>query len=266
MRILLIGGAGAVGSALAARLRAHHDVTVGDLASGGASTERLHLDATDPAAVRAALARADAAVHLAAVVPRGSAARDARMIDAALRVNVSSVVHTLHAARETGVGHVVHASTLSVFRDYGRVRIERGAVPDAHEPYGLTKRLAETACRAIAGDDLRVTSLRLAFPTTDALWPAWRSPGAGEATAPRVPALDDGTCFGALHPDDLADAVEAALHRDGAPYAAVAVTGDTQGVSIDDDTATNVLGWKAVHREPWLVTAPGHAVRTDRRS
>jgi hypothetical protein len=65
--------------------------------------------------------------------------------------------------------------------------------------------------------------------------------------------------------DDVARAIEATLRRGGAPYVAVTVTGDTQGVSIDDDTARRVLEWRPVHCEPWLETATGHGRATGRR-
>lgn len=265
MRALLLGGAGVVGSMLADAWRHRHEVAVADLpkalerwSRSDAGLERRPIDVTDPEQVRHAVEGMDAVVHLAAVVPRdasgaaGEAGQDPRVIDASLRVNVASVVHALRSAREAGVGRFVHISSLSVFRDFGRLPIARGAEPDADAPYGLGKRLAETACRALAGEDLRVTSLRLAFPTTAELWPAWRSPGADASTPARVPELADGTRFGALHPDDLVRALDAALERPGPPFAALAVTGDTRGVSIDDDLAERLLRWRPERREPWL--------------
>ncbi|MEV0727692.1 NAD(P)-dependent oxidoreductase [Polymorphospora sp. NPDC050346] len=250
MRILLIGGAGAVGTALTAAWRDRHELTVADLRPPRTTGIRpVTLDATDAEALRAAVPGHDAVVHLAAVVPRGAAATDPRVVDLALRVNVGSVVQSLYAAHAAGVPRFVHVSSLSVFRDYGRRRITRDDRPDSTQPYGLGKRLAETACAAVADERLTVTSLRLGHPTTAALWPLWKSPAA-TPTDPAVRlALDGGPAFAALHPDDLAEATERTLHRGGPPYAAIAVTGDAGGTTIDDDSARSLLDWWPLPRD-----------------
>ena len=120
--------------------------------------------------------------------------------------------------------------------------------------YGLTKRLAEQALRlAVEGPaptaaegPLLVTSLRLAYPTTAEAWPRWVTPLSEEQGEPVLRTLEDGTALSALHPEDLAAAVMAALCRErGESYEAIAVTAAAH--SIADDSAQRLLGWHPRH-------------------
>lgn len=243
MRILMIGGGGVVGQALLPYLSPHHRLTVLDrrpLDTTLAAT--IVGDATDLTALRAAMRGMDAVLDLAAVVPRGEEEHDDRRVLAAFEVNVAATYLALRAAVECEVPRFVHISTMSVYRDYGRIPIDASLEPDSTKPYGQSKRLAEQLCAAADKDSaLTVTSLRLAVPTTDELWPNWRSPGAPHSE-PVLPALDDGTPYSSLAPADLARAVEAALTRD-APYAAFAVTGDVDAVTLYNDPTPETLGW-----------------------
>ncbi|SEE99103.1 NAD-dependent epimerase/dehydratase family protein [Ruania alba] len=241
MRILLIGGGGVVGTALAMRMRDRHEVTILDVRHvtlPGVSS--VVGDANEHESLEDLVPAADAVVHLAAIVPRGAEA--ARQIDAAVRLNVGSVIQALTLSVRERVPSFVHISSLSVFQEFGRHPIRAGAVPDAIAPYGLSKRLAEQACAALAAEPTTVTSLRLAFPAQAGDWPRWRSPSAPEVSGPRTLRLADRTPYPALHPDDLTDAVERTLTRRG-EYAAIALAADPR--TIDDDTALRLLGWSA---------------------
>lgn len=240
MRVVLIGGAGMVGRMLRTHLVARHDLVVLDPAAAGSpGVTHLAADLTDERAMDV-LAGADAVVHLASVVPRADEATDPVRVTAAFAVNVGSVYLGLTAAQRHGLTVFVHISTMSVHAGYGRVPVDPAAPPDATEPYGLSKRLAENTCQALAGRHPRpsVCSLRLAYPTPDDDWPAWRRPGTGTLDRPR---LADGTPFAALSAADLTAAVEAALHYRGG-YRAFAIVGDRRTLDGDDDTA-GVLGW-----------------------
>lgn len=241
MRILLIGGGGVVGTALAARMRDRHEVTILDVRRATlAGVHSVVGDANEYDTLAAHIPAADAVVHLAAIVPRGE--ERARQIDAAVRLNVGSVIAALTMSLREGVQSFVHISSLSVFSDFGRHPIDAGAVPDADAPYGLSKRLAEQACAALAAEPTTVTSLRLAFPAQEQDWPRWRSPSAPEASGARTLRLADHTPYPALHPDDLTDAVERTLRRRG-EYAAIALAADPR--TIEDDAAERLLGWSA---------------------
>lgn len=240
VRVVVIGGAGMVGRLLCAELAGRHDLVVLDPASQAPpEAEHVAADLTD-ARAPAVIAGADAVVHLAAVVPRTGVADPAR-VTAAFAVNVGSVHLALTLAQRHELVAFVHVSTMSVHADHGRVPVDPAAPPDAVEPYGLSKRLAEEVCRTLAARAPRpsVCSLRLAYPTPDADWPAWRRPDTGELARPT---LADGTPTAALAATDLAAAVEAGLRYRGG-YRAFPVVGDPGTVTGDTDDTADVLGW-----------------------
>ncbi|MEU6717962.1 NAD(P)-dependent oxidoreductase [Nonomuraea sp. NPDC046802] len=247
MRVLLIGGGGQVGHTVTPHLlAAGHAVRVLDRASprpavaGRRLAEFVQGDATDTAALDRACAGVEAVVHLAAVVPRGPEAGDAGRIAAAYAVNIGSVHAALLAARRHDVPAFVHISTMSVYAAFGERLVDPAVdLPDAGQPYGLSKRLAEEVCRTAARDGATtVTSLRLAFPTPDEDWPLWRPPDGRPAVR-----LDlAGTAFPALAACDAATAILAAARRRGA-YRAFAITGDRRGVCVRDDGTAAALGW-----------------------
>lgn len=238
MRIVLIGGGGTVGRLLCSHLSGHDLVVLDPAAVEMPGLTNIAARVNDPGAL-AALAGADAAVHLAAVVPRAGDTADTGRVAAAFAVNAGSVYTSLGAANRHRLSAFVHISTMSVYAGYGHRPVDPTTPPDATEPYGFTKRLGEQACRALAvpAGGPAVCSLRLAFPTPDADWPRWRRPDTGVPDQPRWP---DGTPIAALAAADLAAAVEAALRYRG-PYRAFEVVGDA-GTVLGGDTA-RVLGW-----------------------
>lgn len=255
MRIALIGGKGGVGSSLVQAWRAEHELTVLDRSTAPLPGVRDVVgEADDPDALTAALEGAEAVVHLAAHLPRGSELEQLPGTAAAIGVNVGSVLLAMRLARRLGATSFVHISSLDVFAGYGTAPIPDGAEPDATALYGLSKLLAEQALRrAIEGPaptaeegPLTVTSLRLAFPTTAEAWPRWVTPLREEQAEPTLQAMDDGTPISSLHPEDLATAVMAALRREhGGPYAAIAVSAAAH--SVADDSAAHLLCWHPRH-------------------
>jgi nucleoside-diphosphate-sugar epimerase len=124
VNVTVTGGAGYIGaSATRELLHAGHAVTVLDsllhgqaavaeaLATAGARI--LRGDVRDPAARAAALADADAIVHLAAIVGDPACARDPELSQ---QVNVDATLALVSEA--AGVGRIVFASTCS---NYGRM-------------------------------------------------------------------------------------------------------------------------------------------------
>lgn len=239
MRIVLIGGAGAVGRLLITHLAGQHDLVVVDPAPvDSPAVTHIATDVTQPGGL-AALAGADAAIHLAAVVPRADQATDAARVAVAFAVNAGSVYASLAAAASHRLVAFVHISTMSVYAGFGSRPIDLATPADATEPYGLSKRLGEDACRALAGRSQlpAACSLRLAFPTPDADWPRWRQPDTGTLNQPQWP---DGKPITALAAADLAAGVTAGLRYRGR-YRSFAIVGDPRTIR-GDDTA-QVLGW-----------------------
>jgi dihydroflavonol-4-reductase len=125
--------------------------------------ERTRGDVTDPASLAAALEGIDTVVHLAGIVSHLERDRERMMA-----VNVGGVRSLLAAAREAGVGRVVHVSSV------GSV----GTAPDEHHPldedspfpeqarrfpYALSKRLGEEAALRAAADGQDVVIVCPAF-------------------------------------------------------------------------------------------------------
>ena len=236
MRVLVVGGSGYVAGLVLPLLAERHQLRVLDLRRPPDGTDYVEGSATDYATLRRATEGVDAVVHCAMApeqevhTPGGAAA--------AFDVNVKSVHLTLLAAHDAGVPHAVHISSLSVYRDVTARRLDETVPPDATDGYGLTKRLGEQVCRAATVEwGLSVTVLRLAWPTPDALWPAW-----GKRKRPRRLRAKDGTPIEATAASDLAAALLAALdHRDG--YQVFTISGDRSAGLWSTARAREVLGW-----------------------
>lgn len=251
MTMLLIGGAGGLGLGLLPLFAARGPVRVFDIVPVPADqrTDGVGMivgDVGDPTVVAAACAGVDSVVHLAAVIPFGN--YTPTLVADAYAVSVGSVHTSLVAAAEAGARSFVHVSSMSVYGGYGHHRIDPTAPADAADVYGLTKRLGEEVCAALAGHPeappgLTVCSARLAFPTPDDAWPRWVLPHGRPNSQPR---LDDGTPLPALAMSDVAAAIEAMIAYRG-PYRPFSITADVNGVSMTRDDGTyDVLGWRPV--------------------
>ena len=242
--MLYIGGAGYVGGLILPELTRHHAVRVLDLKAPSVDCEHVIGDATDPATLSDAMSGVDVVLHGAMAHKydwTGSVSDTADAFD----VNLKSVYLALRVAALTGVRHAVHLGSLSVYRDLlRRPPVTEETPPDAVEPYGLTKRLAEQVCQAAVEEwGMSVTVLRLAWPTSDDLWPQWLSPQQGPITQ----RTESGEVIAGLAASDLAAAVLAAIgRRDG--YTVLAITGDHTGRLADLTRAREVLGWQPRRR------------------
>jgi len=150
------GSAGHLGEALVRTLRGSgHDVVGLDL------LESAHTDVvasvTDRAAVRAAVAGADAVLHAATLhKPHVMSHSRQEFVD----TNVTGTLVLLEEAVAAGVGAFVHTSTTSAF---GRALtpvdgapaawITEDVVPRPRNVYGATKVAAEDLCELVARDD-----------------------------------------------------------------------------------------------------------------
>jgi nucleoside-diphosphate-sugar epimerase len=234
MRLLLVGGSGYVGNLLVPLLGPRHRIRVLDLQPPAHPVEYVRADATDYPALVAALDGIDAVVHAAMGSEEGA---EAELLAAAVDVNVKSVCLTALAAHWAGVPHLVHLSSLSVYRDVAARDIDESVPPDASDGYGLTKRLGEEVCRAaVAEYGMSVNVLRLAWPTPDEVWPAW-----AKLQPPQLMSGPDGAPLLATAASDVASAVDAALDlRDGFQVFAVAVAAPGRWRT---DLVRDRLGW-----------------------
>ncbi len=237
MRILVVGGSGYVGTLVLPLLSRHHEVRVLDRRAPAVEGVQYHPgDATNYEDLRYATPGMDAVVH--AAMGRHDWDEPAGAADT-FDVNVKSVHLTLLAAHAAGVPHAVHLSSLSVFADLdGRV-LDEETVPDATDPYGLTKRLGESVCAAAVAEwGLSVTVLRLALPTPDSVWPAWGLP-----QPPLLRRDPAGTPIDATAGTDVAQAIHAALrYRRG--FSVFTISGDRTAGRWSTAKAAAELGWQ----------------------
>ena len=151
MAILLVtGGAGFIGSHLAAELlaRGHHVRVVDNLATGvitnvPAGAEFIEGDLTDAATAAEAVRGCEVVLHQAALpsVPL-SIAKPRQSHDA----NINATFNILIAARDAGVRRVVYAASSSAYGDSVVLPKVEGMPANPQSPYALQKHVGETYC------------------------------------------------------------------------------------------------------------------------
>lgn len=148
MLLLITGGAGFIGANLvqAALVQGHRVRVIDDLSTGfrsnldGLDVELIEASILDPQALERATEGADAVVHLAAL---GSVPRSVANPVASHDANATGTLMVLEQARRSGVGHVVVASSSSVYgRNPALPKSEREWVAPM-SPYAVTKLATE---------------------------------------------------------------------------------------------------------------------------
>lgn len=172
-RIAVTGGNGLLGRYVVAALEPDYEVTVIDRSGGGANQPHGPIDVLDLDALQAALRGRDAVVHLAAI----DAANDATA-QAFFHTNVIAAWNVLHAGYEVGVRKFALCSSSSAYgvRAEGfRISPQYLPIDEFHpvrasDPYGLSKRVSETAAEGFAArEGVSVVVLRpcyVAFPAS----------------------------------------------------------------------------------------------------
>lgn len=195
MRVTVTGGAGFIGANLCGVLAGRgHDVAALDDLSTGVRANLAGVDATlhegsilDRDALDAAFAGADAVVHLAA---RPSVPRSLADPIASHTVNTTGTAEVLEAARRHTVGHVVVASSSSVYGANPTLPKSEDLRPQPISPYAATKLATETYALAWAHSfDLAVLAFRF-FNVFGPLQPG------GHAYAAVIPAFVDAALAG----------------------------------------------------------------------
>lgn len=157
LRILVTGGAGFIGSHLAARLRTlGHDVRVVDnLSTGfrsnldaiGEDVDFLEGDLRDPAVCARAVADRDVVFHVAALP---SVPRSIKDPVASHAHNVTATLNVLEACRRSSVRRVVYSSSSSVYGDTPVLPKVESAEPLPRSPYATSKLAGEQYVLAYA--------------------------------------------------------------------------------------------------------------------
>lgn len=258
MRILVIGGAGYIGSHTARALRAAgHEVIIFDnlstgyesLASGFALIKG---DMLDSRSLAAALPRVDAIMHFAAHAYVGESVTNPRKY---FRNNVEGGLSLLNAALDAGVKKVIFSSTCAVYGEPEKIPIEENIPRQPVNPYGVSKLFFEQALEAYdRAYGFRYASLRyfnaagaddsgdigeLHDPETHLIPLALRA-AAGLGPELHVFGADyptpDGTCIrDYIHVNDLASAHVRALEHLAAGKESIAVNvGTGVGASVQE--------------------------------
>ena len=166
MKVLVTGGAGYIGSVVAAQLveAGHETVVLDDLSRGhaGAIPERARLaqgDLLDTAFVRETLSGDfDGVLHFAALSLVGQSMEEPELY---YRNNVCGTLNLLEAMRDSGVAKLVFSSTAAVYGEPEEVPIRETAPALPINPYGSSKLAVDSLIKAVAGArGLAATSLR----------------------------------------------------------------------------------------------------------
>ena len=164
MAVLVVGGAGYIGSHAARALRrAGYQVIIYDNLSTGfrrlaEGSELVEGDLSDQSKLRHVLPRVDAIMHFAAHCYVGESVTNPRKY---FQNNVADALTLLNAAVDTGIGRFVFSSTCAVYGVPEKVPITEQNPREPINPYGATKLAFENALEAYShAYGLRVARLR----------------------------------------------------------------------------------------------------------
>jgi UDP-glucose 4-epimerase len=231
LKLLVTGGAGYIGSVVAAKLAAAgHQVTVlDDLSTGHADavpTDVAFLPGTLRDDAKAALgAGTDAVLHFAAKSLVGESVQHPQMYWSA---NLGGTLALLDAMREAGTRKIVFSSSAAVYGEPEQTPIPETAPPRPTSPYGASKIAVDTTLTEYArlhgfgAVSLRYFNVAGAFRAADGGWLGERHhpethlipnvlARGGQKLFVRINGIDyptpDGTCVrDYIHVSDLADA------------------------------------------------------------
>jgi UDP-arabinose 4-epimerase len=272
--VLVIGGAGYIGSHCARALRrAGHEVIIFDNLSTGyeslaAGFEFIKGDILDSTALSKVLKRSDAIMHFAAHAYVGESVTNPRKY---FHNNVEGGLVLLNAAVQAGVKKIIFSSTCAVYGVPDKIPIPENVPRQPVNPYGVSKLFFEQALEAYdRAYGMRFASLRyfnaagaddsgeigeLHDPETH-LIPLAMSAAAGTGPELQVFGSDyptpDGTCVrDYIHVNDLASAHLKALEYLAAEKDSFAVNvGTGIGASVQEVIAAveKVTGKKVPRR------------------
>jgi UDP-glucose-4-epimerase GalE len=256
--VLVIGGAGYIGSHTARALKAAgHEVIIFDNLSTGfemlaAGFELIKGDILDGAALARVLPGTDAIMHFAALAYVGESVTNPKKY---FHNNVEGGLSLLNAALDAGVKKIIFSSTCAVYGEPAKVPIEENTPRQPVNPYGVSKLFFEQALQSYdRAYGFRFASLRyfnaagadesgeigeLHEPETH-LIPLALSAAAGVGPELQVFGSDyptpDGTCVrDYVHVNDLASAHLKALDHVAAGKESFAVNvGTGTGASVQE--------------------------------
>jgi UDP-glucose 4-epimerase len=245
MRILITGGAGFLGAALANRLldEGHTVLALDDLTAGDPRrlAPRVLLtrgDVRDVPKLWSLLQGVKCVYHLAARVRVPESIHYPGDYNA---VNVGGTVAVMEAMRDTGVRRVVFASSGALYGEQAQQPVREGQMPNPNSPYGVSKIAAEHYVSTLGTlYDIETVSLRI----FNAYGPGQDLPPSYPPVIPQLlrQAIDGGSLviFGDgmqtrdfVFVDDVLDALVAAATASDVNRAVINI-GSGQEVSINE--------------------------------
>ena len=165
MKVLITGGAGFIGSHLAALLHERSEVRILDNLRGAnrrslnsGNLDVIEASVLDTAAVRAAVSGVDVVFHLAAMISVKESMENPREC---VETNTLGILNVLRSAADAGVRKLVFASSAAVYGDDPPVPTVETITPKPKSPYAITKLDGEYYCEMFAREGwLNTASLR----------------------------------------------------------------------------------------------------------
>ncbi|MEX0763494.1 MAG: NAD(P)-dependent oxidoreductase [Dehalococcoidia bacterium] len=243
MKVLLVGGAGRVGSFITPYLSPHHDLRVLDLRSPVYDTvDFVEGSVTDPAAIEKALDGMDTFIWLTMKSPQGGSVTDQSIpvIVDNYTVNGMGLHMLLFIAQGMEIKRGVYTSTMSVhYRKRPWYSSEEDVPYDTPSAYGLTKGYGEMTCRYFTRwFDMNIIALRITGPRDRQQW-------IEERRNPKIQA--DGSRLYITDEEDLANAYMAALEAvqtGHGRFEPIFIAGDENEKEHNLSKAKRLLGWE----------------------
>ena len=233
MKLLIVGGAGYVGSIVVPRFEKEFECTYFDVKPVQGYEDRTILaDVSDEEKVRQAVVGMDAIFYLAMGWGKDAQGRlSCSDINPTFDVNVRGLYLFLYLSLNAGIKRFIYASTLSVYKNYSKVDENRPA--DAWDPYGLSKRVGEFICGCAAQeyDSASIMALRLILPRNENDWP----------NARYDTQKSQNIC--AIGPNDIQRLFVAAVNFDEPGFHLLQASGDMENKFLPNKRINEVLNW-----------------------
>lgn len=171
MKVLLVGGAGHVGTFVTPYLLERHELRVLDVRPPRhAGVEFIEGSITNPSDLERALDGVDTFINMVMKSPQGGSTTDQsiKIIQENYEVNTLGLHLLLYTAQGLGIKRGVHTSTMSVhYRERFWFPAEEIVPLDTPSAYGLTKGFGELICQYFARwFDMNLIALRITGPRT----------------------------------------------------------------------------------------------------
>jgi nucleoside-diphosphate-sugar epimerase len=240
MKVLLVGGAGLVGTFITPYLQPRHSLRVLDLNPPEHDIEYVQGSITNPDDLRRALDGVDTFINMVMKSPQGGSSNDQTLTQIVenYEVNTLGLHLLLWTAQSMGIKRGVHTSTMSVhYRERAWYPSEELVPLDTPSVYGLTKGFGERICEYFTRwFDMNLIALRITGPRTRAQFLAER--GAVGDGPPLLYWTDE---------EDLANAYLAALEAATVGHGhfdAVFIAPDEHEAQHNLSKARRLLGWE----------------------